>query len=111
MAVTFTVSSLVRDNVGSARLHTGTLAVSGTTTDDGDAITAAQFGLTSIKNLQLSMAAVSGNETAFIAHYDKPNAKIIFYTAVTSPDGAKAEVQVTDGTDVSGTAYFSALGL
>lgn len=113
MALTFTVSDLVRQNIGSARLHTGTITCSGTNSDDGDAITAAALGLNTIVQLSLEPAldSTSNPENAFLPVWRSAAGKVVFYTAHGTPGGAVPLLQVTDATTLTDYAMrFSAVG-
>jgi hypothetical protein len=110
MAVTFTVSSLEKHNAGDRRLHTGTLTASGTTTDNGDAVTPALFGLHTITSLNLHPAvdSTSNPENASGLAYIPSTGKIVFFggAAAGSPWAA-----LTDGATVTNyAAQFEAYG-
>ena len=103
MAVTFTISGLIRDTTGSRRRHSGLITCSGTTTDNGDAITAAQLGLHVIEDLNLDAAgdSASNPEAAFVVRWEKTLGTISFYSQATA--GATTPLAaITDGTSVTG---------
>lgn len=113
MAVTFAVTDFKRGNTGDSRQNTGLLTLTGTTSDDGDAITAAQLGLSLIEALELEtfLDSTSNPENAFIGTYNKASGKIVFHTAHGTPGGAVPLLQVTDGTTLTGYAgRFTAVG-
>lgn len=102
MAVSFAVSNLVRDVVGSRRRHQATLTCTGTTTDDGDAIAPSALGLSVIEDLQPAMStdSASNPENSFVIRWNKSTGKIIFYSQAAA--GATTPLaQITDATSVS----------
>lgn len=118
MAVTFSITLLKKGVSGDRRLHTGTITASGTTTDNGDAITAAAFGLHTIQSLNFHAFAdsTSNPENAATAVYigTSPNAagstagKVVFFggAAAGSPQAA-----LSDGATVTSyAAQFEAYG-
>lgn len=112
MAVTFAITDLSRD-VTSKRRHSGTITCTGTTTDDGDTITAAALGLSVIDDMKLEtfLDSTSNPENAFHGAFNKNSGKIVFYTAHGTPGAAVPSLQITDGTSVSGYfARFEATG-
>lgn len=118
MAVTFAVTLLRKNIAGSLRLHTGTITATGTTTDDGDAITAAQFGLHTIS--QLVFVPIVDNlanpENAASPYYlpttpglgGTTAGKVVFYGGAAS---GSPQAQLTDGATVTGySGQFLAFG-
>jgi len=118
MAVTFAVTLLKKGVAGDRRLMTGTITATGTTTDNGDAITAALFGLHTIQSLNFHTFndSTSNPENASQAAYigTTPNAAgstagvVVFYggAAAGSPNAA-----LTDGSTVTSyAAQFEAWG-
>lgn len=64
MAVTFTVANLSRNVEGAKRVHRGKLTFSGTYTAGGDTVTAANVGLSTIEQLNISqLNDAAGNPT------------------------------------------------
>jgi hypothetical protein len=113
MAVTFAVTDFRRGNTGDTRQNTGLLTMTGTTSDDGDALSAAAVGLSVIDSLELEtfLDSTSNPENAFIGTYNKTSGKIVLHTAHGTPGGAVPLLQVTDGTTVTGySARFCAVG-
>lgn len=118
MAVTFTVTNLRKGIAGDRRFHTGTITASGTTTDNGDAITAALFGLHTLASLNFHpiVDSTSNPENAAAAVYI-PTAPgpggslagvVVFFggAAAGSPQAA-----LTDGATVTSySAQFEAFG-
>lgn len=110
MAVTFAVTLLRKNISGNLRLHAGTITASGTTSDDGDAITAAAFGLHTISQLVFTpiVDSVSNPENAAYCYYlpttpglgGTTAGKIVFYGGAAS---GSPQAQLTDGSTV--TAY------
>lgn len=113
MAVTFAVSDLQRDVVGATRSATGLLTLTGTTSDDGDALSPSAIGLQRIDSMDLEPAldSASNPENAFAATWNKTSGKIVLHTAHGTPGGAVPLLQVTDGTTVTGYLIrFTAFG-
>jgi hypothetical protein len=113
MALTFAVTDFKRGNTGDSRQHTGLLTLTGTTTDDGDAIAASLLGLSVLDTIELEtfLDSTSNPENAFIGTYNKTSGKIVFHTAHGTPGGAVPLLQVTDGTTLTGYAgRFTAVG-
>jgi hypothetical protein len=113
VAATFAITDFKRGSQGDVRQNTGLITVTGTTSDDGDAITAAQVGLSVIDSLQLEnfLDSTSNPENSFIGTYNKASGKIVFHTAHGTPGGAVPLLQVTDGTSLTGYAgRFTAVG-
>lgn len=113
MAATFAITDLTRSVHGNQRYHTGTITATGTTSDDGDAITPAALGLTVIVDLVLEpfVDNTANPELAFAARWNKASGKIVFYATNAIPGAAVADPQITDGTTVTGySARFRALG-
>jgi hypothetical protein len=119
MAVTFAVTNRGHNVVGNQRNVTGTLTATGTTTDNGDAITPAAFGLILLSSLELEPAidSASNPEAVFGARYiaganQAVGGVIVFYTADTTPGDAVPLTVITDATSVSTFAFnFSAYGV
>ena len=111
MAVTFTVSNLIRDAAGSRRRHTGLITCSGTTTDNGDAITPEALGLHVIDDLVLSptIDSASNPENSFIARWEKSLGTISFYSQA-SAGATTALAAITDGTSITHQFRFEAFG-
>jgi hypothetical protein len=118
MAVTFTVSNLRKGVAGDRRLFTGTITASGTTTDNGDAITAAAFGLHTLASLNFHPFVDStsnpenASQAAYIPTSPGPGGStagvIVFFggAAAGSPNAA-----LTDGATVTNyAAQFEAWG-
>jgi hypothetical protein len=107
MALTFTISGLDKSVMGNKRVHSGTITLSGTNSDDGDAITAAQLALGFLEDLQLAtfLDSTSNPENALIGTWNKNSGKIVFHTAHGTPGGTIPLLQVTDGTTL--TNYFA----
>lgn len=104
MAVTFAVSDLQRGSLGSDRIHTGLLTCSGTTTDNGDALTAEQVGLHVIKSLTFVSAldSVSNPENAFVLGYIKNGTgALVTFHSQASAGATTPLAAITDGTSVS----------
>lgn len=118
MAVTFAISNVRKGIAGDVRFFTGTITATGTTTDNGDAITAAQLGLHTLRTLTFTPFndSTSNPENAAYASYigTSPGlggttaGVIVFYggAAAGSPQAA-----LTDGSTVTGyAAQFLAFG-
>lgn len=105
MAVTAAVTDLEQFTLGGLRGRTGTLTFTGTTTDNGDALTAQPFGLDVIVDLSLRPAldSASNPENSFLPVWIKSTGKVVFVTAA-STSAATPLAVITDGTDVS--TYF-----
>ncbi len=106
---TFAVTNLVRNNA-SKRIHTGIITATGTTTDNGDAVTPELFGLHSIEYLDLSptVDSAANPENAATMAYIPSTGKVVFFggAAAGSPQAA-----LTDGATVTGyAALFEAIG-
>lgn len=113
MAVTFAVSDFKRGSDGDTRKTSGLLTLTGTTTDDGDAISPSAVGLGVIDSLELEtfLDSTANPENAFIGTWNKTSGKIVLHTAHGTPGGAVPLLQVTDGTSVTGYAgRFTAIG-
>lgn len=113
MALTFALSNLTRDSLGQQRLHHGTLTLTGTNSDDGDALAAEAIGLAKINQLILTPAigSTSNPENALLPKWNPSSGKIVFYTAHGTPGGAVPLLQVTDGTTLTGYVLeFIAIG-
>ncbi len=115
MAVTFAVSDLQKGNAGNKRMHTGLLTCSGTTTDNGDALTAEALGLHIIDSLTFVSAidSVSNPENAWVLGYIKngTGALITFHSQATA--GATTPLAaITDTTSVANYVIrFIAVGV
>lgn len=115
MAVTFAVSDLQRGNAGNKRVHTGLLTCSGTTSDNGDALTAEAIGLHIIDSITFVSAldSVSNPEAAWVLGYIKSGtgALITFHSQTTA--GATTPLAaITDGTSVANyVVRFIAFGV
>ncbi len=115
MAVTFALTNRKAVVVGNQRKVTGVLTATGTTTDNGDAITPAVFGLHTLEALELEPAidSASNPEAAFLGRFI-PNAStvvggvIVFVTADGTPGDALPLTVITDGTNVSAAPIFNA---
>jgi hypothetical protein len=110
MAVTFAVTGLKRDVTGSKRIHFGVITATGTTSDNGDAVTPALFGLSSIERLDFDpfLDSEANPENAATAKYIPSTGKVVFVggAAAGSPQAA-----LTDGATVTGyAANFIAVG-
>lgn len=117
MAVTAAVTLLTRNVTGNQRAHSGLITWAGTTTDNGDALTPAQFGLHTLQDLDLEPAvdSTSNPENVFPTKYiktsDVAGGVVVFYTAHGTPGGAVAQLVLTDGTSVANyTSRFTAYG-
>ena len=114
MAVTGAVSGLTRAVAGSKRVHRGLITATGTTTDDGDAITAAALGLTVIEDLVITSPFVDSTSNpvlAYQARYNPASGKIVFFATNATPGAAVADPQITDGSTVTNySARFQATG-
>jgi len=117
MAVTATVTLLTRNVVGNQRKHSGLITWSGTTTDNGDALTPAAFGLHTLQDLDLETAVDSTSNpendfgTKFIKTSDVAGGVVVFYTANGTPGNAVPFTVITDGTSVANyTSRFAAYG-
>lgn len=114
MAVTFAVSDLSRDVTSVSNVRKGLLTLTGTTSDDGDAIAASAFGLNRLDSLEIEtlLDSAANPENAFIATWNKTSGKIVLHTAHGTPGGAVPLLQVTDGTTVTGySGRFKAEGV
>jgi hypothetical protein len=113
MAVTFAVTNRKAVVSGDQRKVTGTLTATGTTTDNGDAITPSVFGLILLDSLELepSLDSVSNPEAAFIGRYIHTNQAaggvIVFITADGTTGDAVPLTVITDGTDVVAAPIFN----
>jgi hypothetical protein len=113
MAVTFAVTNRSASVAGSQRKVTGTLTGTGTTTDNGDAITPSVFGLVLLDSLELEPAldSVSNPEAAFLGRYIHTNQAaggvIVFITADGTTGDAVPLTVITDGTNVSAAPLFA----
>ena len=113
MAVTWAVSDLTREVMGSLRLHLGTLTATGTTSDDGDAITAAALGLEIVEDLSLGPAldSTSNPENALLPAWNSVDGKIVLFTAHGTPGPTVPLIQMTAGETVTNYSFrFRAIG-
>jgi len=71
MALTFAVTNLKKSVIGDRRLHRATLTTSGTTSDNGDSISASALGLAKIESAQVtqSVDSVSNPENSFVSNF------------------------------------------
>jgi hypothetical protein len=114
MAVTFAVTGRKYSVFGDRRRVIGTLTATGTTTDNGDAITPAAFGLHTRETLELEPALDSNSnpEASFVGRFI-PNASsvvggvIVFITADGTTGDAVPLTVITDGTDVVAAPIFN----
>jgi len=115
---TFSVSLLRKGVAGDRRLHTGTITASGTTTDNGDAITAAAFGLHTLASLNFHpfVDSTSNPENAATAAYIPTSpgpggstaGVIVFFGGAAA---GSAQAALTDGATVTNySAQFEAYG-
>jgi hypothetical protein len=110
MAVTFAVTGLNRDITGSKRIHYGVITATGTTTDNGDAVTPALFGLSTIERLDFDpfLDSAANPENAAQGKYIPSTGKIVFFGGAAS--GA-VQAALTDGATVTNyAANFIAVG-
>jgi hypothetical protein len=117
MAVTAAVTLLNRNVTGNQRKHSGLITWAGTTTDNGDALTPATFGLHTLADLELEPAVDSTSNpenvfgTKYIKTSDVVGGKVTFYTAHGTPGAAVPFLVITDGTSVANyTSRFTAWG-
>lgn len=103
MAVTFAASNLKKNVMGNKRAHTARLTATGTTSDDGDALSARTLAMANLENvvLQPAIDSTTNPENVFGVRYNPTSGKIVFFTAHGTPGGAVAGIQVTDGTTVT----------
>ncbi len=88
------ISSFERHgSIGTKRQHSGTITFDSSYPTGGEAVTAANFGLSVMDHLQFNQG-----EDGYVFHWDKANAKIIAYEA--GADGAPLD-EVADTTDLS----------
>lgn len=110
MAVTFAVTGLKRDVTSSKRIHRGVITATGTTVDNGDALSPATLGLHSLEQVDFEPFSDSdaNPENSASARYIASTGKVVFYggAAAGSPQAA-----LTDGATVTGySANFVAYG-
>jgi hypothetical protein len=111
MAITYAVSDLSRNVVGSQRLHSALLTITGTNTADGDAITAAAMGLELFFDVDTDEAADSTTsptavfQTKAIVATNKLSALITFWGTNAAPGAAVADPEVTAGTTLTGSSF------
>lgn len=113
MAVTFAVTDFRRGQLGDQRANSGLLTATGTTSDDGDAISPTAVGLSVIDQLivETFLDSTSNPENAFVGTWNKAAGKIVWHTAHGTPGGAVPLLQVTDATSITGyAARFVAIG-
>lgn len=112
MALTFTVSNLVRNVVGNKRMNTGTITTSGTTTDNGDALSASSLGLAVVDSCLLypGIDSTSNPENSFVGVYIPSTGKVVLFTAHGTPGPTVPLIAVTDGTTVAYIFEFVAIG-
>lgn len=117
MALTFTVSDLERATFGNKFASYATVTTSGTTTDNGDELTAAAVGLSRIEQLIVNPAvdSVTNAENVFgvaPAKQSDGTWKLVVFTAPTTPSATTAFQVITDGTTVSSYVFrVTAIGL
>ena len=106
MALTVTRTS---ETVGGNRRHViGTITFDSAYADNGEAITPANVGLSSIKFLHLTPAVKSDGSAVVIPAYDRTNGKVL---AFWSAGSAAVSPEVTSTTDLSTyTCQFLAVG-
>lgn len=114
MAITWAVTNLDRNVEGAKRAHYGLLTATGTTSDDGDAVSASSFGLSVLTDLIFEsnfLDSTSNPENAFSGSFNPASGKVVLHTAHGTPGGAVPLLQVTDGTTVTGySARVKAIG-
>ena len=118
MAVTFATTINRLGIGGDTRINTGTITATGTTTDNGDALTAAQLGLHTIRTVIFTpfVDSTSNPENAMPASYiaTSPGAGgslagvVVFFGGATAAEPLDA---VADATTVTGfAAQYIAFG-
>lgn len=111
MAATFAVTGLRKNNFGNCKANTGTITITGTPTSNGDAITAAVFGLSNIRRLEFS-ASIDSTTTpanALLPYYNPVSGKLIAYgVKTTGTDGQP--FQQSAGSETGYTLQFTAIG-
>jgi hypothetical protein len=100
MAVTFAVTGRKYSVFGDRRRVIGTLTATGTTTDNGDAITPAAFGLHTLETLEL-VGRFIPNASSVVGGV------IVFITADGTTGDAVPLTVITDGTDVVAAPIFN----
>lgn len=105
MAVTFAVVVNRVRSVGDVKEVTYTITPSGTTTDNGDALTFAQLGLTQCEYSDCGPAVDSPVTGAFLPYYDIPNQKIVFLAMGAVASAVTPLSEVTAATAI-GTRTF-----
>lgn len=118
MAVTFAVTNVRKNVVGNLRCITGTITATGTTTDNGDALTAAALGLHTIQSLNFHPfydSASNPENGATVVWIPTSNGlggaltgNVVFYGGAAA---GSAQAALTDGATVTGYAtQFEAYG-
>ena len=105
-----TVSRVTRSTFGNKRVVVADVTFDNSYTTGGLALTATTLGLRKVEAV-LGVTAVSSTPTKFDAAYDYTNSKLLAYGTNATPGAAVADVQVTNGTDLSTfTVRLVALG-
>lgn len=89
------VTTLFKDEVEQRRMHVVTIALDSSYPTGGEALTAAQVGLTRIDH------AILGTEDGFVFRWDQANSKIMAYYADYDAVADGALIEVPDTTDIS----------
>lgn len=116
MAVTFAGDLLKKQVFGQEYVTHARITVSGTTTDNGDELTAATVGLAKITHLSLDspvcVDSESNPEAGWLLGVTQPSTgtfNIVFLSQATA-GATTAPAVITDGTSVAGVFYVTAYG-
>lgn len=98
--------------VGNKRLHTALVTIAGTTTDNGDSITAAALGLHTVENLVMTSPAVDNVTTVatayagrFIPVAGNLTGRLVFFGTNAAPGAAVADPEITAGTSLANYSF------
>lgn len=105
MAATFVPTVQRVRSMGDVKEITYNVAVSGTATDNGDALTFAQLGLTHCEYADCGPAVDSPVTGAFLPYYDIPNQKIVFLAMGAAATAATPLSEVTATTSVASRSF------
>lgn len=105
MAATFAVTVNRVRSMGDVKEITYTIAVSGTATDNGDALTFAQLGLTHCEYADCGPAVDSPITSAFLPFYDIANQKIVFLAMGGVASAATPLSEITAATSVASRTF------
>ena len=83
----FTVTTIVDNTVGNRRMVTADLTFDASYATGGEAITAAEFGLRELENLQ-----IPGTDGTLLFAWDRANGKIVVFDDIASEESATTDL-------------------